>query len=136
MQLRTRKLRAGFFSSEQVIGCSFAARILFAGLWCAADKEGRLEDRPAQIKLAVFPDQRVDIAKLLDEVAAQRLIVRYEVEGKKCIWIPNFVEHQNPHPHEASSRLPACNYIPPNSPTIPDVITSNEMLITCNEQVI
>jgi hypothetical protein len=29
-------------------------RLLFTGLWCLADREGRLEDRPAEIKAEIF----------------------------------------------------------------------------------
>lgn len=125
MKLRARMLRPGFFSSEQVLNCSMPARLLFQGLWCLADKEGRLEDRPNQIKLLILPLDKVNVEKLLTELAAAELIVRYEVEQQRCIWIPKFVENQHPHPHEAGSVLPACNYISSNSSTKADVITSN-----------
>ena len=122
--MRARILRPGFFYSEQLLSCTPAARLLFPGLWCLADREGRLEDRPAQIKLLVFPNDRFKVNSLLEELTSAELIIRYEADSKRCIWIPKFVENQNPHPHEAASVLPACNYISPESPTKADVITS------------
>src|SRR5579872_5132591 len=102
------------------------ARLLFQGLWCLADREGRLEDRPTQIKLLIFPNDRVKVDELLNELASQHLIVRYEAGGHRCIWIPRFRENQNPHPHEAESALPACNYISPKTVAKTDVITRHD----------
>lgn len=131
MKLRARTLRPQFFASEQVTNCSMAARVLFQGLWCLADREGRLEDRPAQIKLLIFPVDKVNVESLLKELATERLVVRYETEGQRCIWLPKFKSNQPIHPHEAQSDLPECNdicnYVSPNSSTIPDVITSHDM---------
>lgn len=126
MKLRARTLRPQFFASEQVTNCTMAARLLFQGLWCLADREGRLEDRPKQIKLLIFPVDKVSIENLLRELAAAGLIVRYAAEGQNCIWIPRFVEHQPVHPHEAKSALPACNYIFSDSSASSDVITCND----------
>lgn len=103
-----------------------AARVLFQGLWCLADREGRLEDRPKQIKLHIFPVDKVSIETLLDELVEAKLIVRYVAEGQRCIWIPRFTEHQPVHPHEAKSSLPPCNYIFSDSPSPADVITCND----------
>lgn len=126
-------LRPGFFSSEQVLNCSMPARLLFQGLWCLADKEGRLEDRPKQIKLLILPMDRVDVDKLLSELAAAELIVRYEAAGQRCIWLPKFIENQRIHPHEATSLLPEP---PKNSLTFPDVITCPDISGRLKKEVI
>lgn len=104
--MRARNIKPGFFRNEQLAECCAFARLLFEGLWCLADREGRLEDRPKRIRADVFPYDDVDVEELLDELAAQKLIVRYEAEGLRCIWIPTFLRHQHPLPKEKASELP------------------------------
>lgn len=109
---RTRNIKPGFFKNYVLISKSMAARILFAGLWTMADKEGRLEDRPHQIKVEIFPGDAVDVDALLNELTTspegeEPFIVRYSVSGKKYIQILKFKEHQNPHQKEAASTIPA-----------------------------
>ena len=104
--MRARNIKPAFFKSDQLAQCSFAARLLFIGLWCLADREGRLEDRPARIKMEVFPGDEVDCWRLLEELQGQGLIRRYEARGLACIHIPRFLAHQKPHHNEAASQLP------------------------------
>ena len=105
--MRARNIKPGFFNNDQLAECSFAARILFEGLWCLADREGRLEDRPKKIRVEIFPYDMIDADELLNELAAQKLIVRYEADGERYIWIPTFLKHQKPHPKENDSTIPA-----------------------------
>ncbi|MFZ5785502.1 MAG: hypothetical protein ACOY3Y_03575 [Acidobacteriota bacterium] len=111
--MRARQLKPGFFTNEQLAECSPFARILFAGLWGLADREGRLEDRPAKIRVHILPFDSVDVETLLCELAskldatgAPAFIVRYEVDGVRLIQIVNFHKHQNPHIREPQSELP------------------------------
>jgi len=103
---RARTLKPGFFTSEQLLDCSAFARLLFAGLWLIADREGRLEDRPRKIKLEIFPGDDVDCDALLGELEQAGLLARYEVEEVKYIQVLKFRKHQNPHPKEAASSIP------------------------------
>lgn len=110
---RSRQLKPDFFADEDLSTRSHAARLLFQGLWTLADREGRLEDRPLKIKAALFPYEAVDVEALLAELARPKqyapgmFIVRYEVEGRKYIQVCNFTRHQNCHPREQPSTLPA-----------------------------
>src|SRR5262245_4448792 len=61
LMARARLLKPGFFTNEDLVELPPAARLLFAGLWTLADREGRLEDRPKRIKLAVLPYDDVDV---------------------------------------------------------------------------
>ena len=106
--MRSRYIKPGFFTSEQLSECSPFARILFEGLWCYADRRGRLEDRPKKIKVAILPYDNVEIEELLGELVVNELIIRYEAEGKRYIWIPNFLLHQRPHYNEEDSVIPPC----------------------------
>lgn len=108
---RIRSLKAEYFDDEDVGRVSRDARLLFLGMWPQADREGRLEDRPARLKVRIFPyDEDVDGARvngLLDELQAAGFILRYERDGERVIQIRSFVKHQRPHPHEPASMLPA-----------------------------
>jgi hypothetical protein len=99
-------VKPSFFQNEQLAELPFEARLLFVGLWCMADREGRLEDRPKRIKMNVFPADSIDVVPLLDGLESQGLIERYEAHGVECIHIPKFVEHQRPHQNEVPSKLP------------------------------
>jgi hypothetical protein len=83
------------------------ARIAFQGLWSIADREGRLEYQPKEIKLYTVPHDDVEIDDLLEEIRVARLIVFYQVDSRPLIWIPRFKVHQPLHWHEKESELPA-----------------------------
>jgi hypothetical protein len=105
---RTRNLKPGFFLNEDLADCGPLARLAFAGLWCHADKAGRLEDRPRRLKSVILPYDDCDFDDLLEklEKSPGKFVVRYEVDGQKYIHIPKFVDHQNPHCKESDSIIP------------------------------
>jgi hypothetical protein len=106
---RTRSIKPGFFTNEILGGLPYQDRLLFAGLWTIADKEGRLEDRPARIRGELFPyDHEIDVEASLLRLESSRFIHRY-ITGDpplKCILVNNFKKHQSPHHTEKSSTLP------------------------------
>jgi hypothetical protein len=104
---RSRNIKPGFFLNDQLAECEPLARLLFAGLWCIADREGRLEDRPKRIKAEILPYDDCDVDKFLDDLQKHGFITRYEVEGESYIQIINFKKHQNPHVKEAASIIPS-----------------------------
>lgn len=81
-------------------------RILFAGLWCIADREGRLPDRPIRIKAEVLPYDNCNIDELLNQLHEAGFIMRYQICDGKFIQVINFVKHQNPHHKEVPSVIP------------------------------
>jgi hypothetical protein len=133
--MRSRNIKPSFFKNEDMGGLPPIARLLFIGLWCLADREGRLEDRPKRIKAELFPYDNVNIDDMLNKLAAARFIIRYrameklpaqsdiasgaaeilpandgirsEAVDNRYIVIPKFKIHQNPHKNEAASILPA-----------------------------
>lgn len=104
--MRARNLKPGFFKNEDLAEVSFEARILFAGLWCFSDREGRFEWRPKKIEAEIFPYDRVNIDKLLGALLEKKFIEKYQVGGHSYGWIPTFLDHQKPHDHEAKSKIP------------------------------
>ncbi|MFA5378170.1 MAG: hypothetical protein WC455_20625 [Dehalococcoidia bacterium] len=81
-------------------------RILYAGLWCYADREGRFEWRTKRIKALILPYDNVEIEALLNVLIDKKFIMKYSVASNFYGFIPTFLKHQNPHPHEAKSQIP------------------------------
>ncbi|WP_434516684.1 hypothetical protein AB6Q56_08865 [Dechloromonas sp. ARDL1] len=81
--------------------------MLFAGLWCLADRAGRLEDRPKRIRAEVLPYDDGSVDEMLNELDQAGFILRYQVGGLRFIQVQNFAKHQNPHHREAESTIPA-----------------------------
>lgn len=108
---RARNIKPGFFRNADLVELSFEARLLFIGLWTIADREGRLEDRPKQIKMELFPADNMDCDGLLNDLQKIGVIDRYEADGKGYIQVLNFSKHQNPHKDERASTIaPKCRY--------------------------
>jgi hypothetical protein len=105
--MRSRNIKPGYFKNEELAACAPLTRILFAGLWCMADRDGRTKDRPKRIKADVLPYDDCDCDAMLGELVAHGFIERYESEGQAVIQVNNFVTHQRPHPKEPSESLPA-----------------------------
>ena len=114
--MRARNIKPGFFKNEVLATLSLEARFIFIGLWCLADREGRLEDRPQRIGIEIFPYEKVDIEMSLHALSESKppFIVRYESKQKRYIQIINFDKHQHVHPHEKQSEIVKCNYITRN----------------------
>lgn len=104
---RLRTIKPGFFLDEELAECDPLARLLYAGLWTIADREGRLEDRPKRIKAECLPYDDGDGNVLLDQLARLRFIVRYTVDDVRYIAIPTWRKHQHPHVKEPASVIPA-----------------------------
>jgi hypothetical protein len=105
--MRARNLKPGFFKNDLLSECDPLARILFAGLWCMADREGRMECHPKRIKAEVLPYDTCDVTKLLDQLRMKGFVVVYRYEDENYIEIPTFSQHQNCHIKEAASTIPA-----------------------------
>lgn len=107
MMARSRNIKPGFFSNEHLAELDFATRLLFIGMWTEADREGRLEDRPRRLKMALFPADNVDIESMLSGLESYGFIRRYAASGCRAIQIVSWAKHQNPHVKEAKSTIPA-----------------------------
>lgn len=107
---RARNIKPGFFDNEILGELPALTRLLFIGLWCLADREGRLQDRPKRIKKELLGYDDVtadDVDYMLQQLHDNDFIKRYEVAGEKYIQVINFLKHQNPHCKEQGSAIPA-----------------------------
>jgi len=109
---RIRYLKPEFFEDENLAELPFETRLCFAGLWNFADKAGRLEDRPARLKVKIFPYDKVDLEKCLEALSQPKngsgkpFIQRYEAQGDRYIQIVAWDKHQKPHQTEKESAIP------------------------------
>jgi hypothetical protein len=105
---RMRYLKPDFFDDEDLCTLRPLARLLFAGLWCWADREGRLEDSPARLKKNILGYDNCRIEGLLADLADSGHILRYSApDGRSYIQVVNFLKHQRPHIKEVPSTIPA-----------------------------
>lgn len=95
---RMRTLKPELFRSKKLAECSIAAIVTFEGLWTEADDFGRGDADPRIIKGAIWSlrDEVTwqDVAGHLDELEAQRLIHRYEIDGNVYYEVPSWENHQ------------------------------------------
>ena len=103
---RSRLLKPGFFKNEVLSDLEPLDRLLFAGLWTLADREGRLEDRPRRIKNELFPCDDYDVDSGISRLASAEFVERYTSCNIRVLLIVNFSKHQSPHGTEKDSLLP------------------------------
>jgi hypothetical protein len=119
---RIRTVKPDFFADEELSDRGPDVQLLFIALWQMADRDGRLEDRPRQIKAHAFPYRDVDVEAALKALAEAKqdgsyFIVRYRVGARGYIDIPNLAEHQRFHKDEKPRGLPP----PPRRAALDDV---------------
>ncbi len=100
---RIRTIKPEFFTSEDVVGLPPLARLLFIGLWCEADKEGRLAWKPKTFKMRYLPADECDVEALCQALVEQGVV---ELYGDGLAHIPTFTTHQHINPRETASALP------------------------------
>lgn len=111
---RIRTIKPEFFTSEDIVGLSPWARLLYIALWCESDREGRLHWKPQTFKLRYFPADKVNILILCQELLDAGVVRLY---GDGLAHIPSFPKHQHVNNREAQSTLPA----PPQAGEVPRV---------------
>ncbi len=111
---RSRNIKPGFFKNDELAECDPLARLLFAGLWTIADREGRFEYRPRKIKAECLPYEDGAIDDLLSQLESKGFFYRYGNE-QQYGQIVNWHKHQNPHHKEVESELPAPSEVTENT---------------------
>lgn len=101
---RIRTIKPEFFTSEDIVGMSPHARLLYIALWCEADRAGRMKWKPRTFKMRYMPGDEVDINALCEEIVGAGLVHLYG-DGLACI--PKFDKHQHVNPRETNSSYPA-----------------------------
>lgn len=103
---RIRTVKPDFFLDSKLAKKHPLVRLFFQGLWCLADREGRLEEDLDKIKIQIIPYDKMTAEKCLSDLHPE-FINRYEVGQKRYIQVKNFKKHQHPHPKEPESQFPS-----------------------------
>lgn len=104
---RIRTIKPEFFTSEDIVSLTPLARLFYVGLWCEADREGRLDWKVGTLKMRYLPGDSCDVQELANELISAGLVVIYEVDGKHYAEIPSFTKHQVINNRESESTRPA-----------------------------
>lgn len=131
---RARNIKPGFFTNDQLAEVDPIGRLLFAGLWTLADREGRLHDRPKKIKAEVLPYDDADVDALLTILADRGFILRYSVAGVAYLQVVNWAKHQSPHHKETDSDIPAPDQHGADTASIPTPSGTDEALAPVEHQ--
>jgi hypothetical protein len=103
---RIRNIKPDFFTDAELCDLSPLHRLLFQALWCQADRDGILEDKPRELKVKCLPFDDCDVEGMLWDLHSTGFIVRYEVGGERLIHIQGFATHQKFHRDEKPRGLP------------------------------
>lgn len=107
---RIRTIKPEFFAHEDLFQgereTGLPLRLAYAGLWTAADREGRFKWKPMQLKTAALPYDDVDFSRVLDALATRGFIFRYEISGVVYGVILSWKVHQFINNKEPQSLIP------------------------------
>lgn len=105
--VRARNLKPSLFKNELLAVSDPLHTVIFEGLWCLADREGRLEDKPTKIHLEINAGRAFEgTQNAIAWLEQNGFIERYQVADSNFIQVTKFKEHQNPHQKEAPSKIP------------------------------
>lgn len=106
---RQRMIKPEFWTSEQIVQCSFIARLLFIGLWNFCDDQGVHPNSPKKLKMRIFPADDItseQIAERLIELVNAGLIVVFDHGNEQYLHVTGWEEHQ-------TIRFPTAQYPSP-----------------------
>lgn len=124
--MRIRSIKPEFWRSRHVAQLPWELRLLFVGLWSYVDDNGVGIDDPWQITADVFPVEpdpvaargRVEeglatLSRVVHEPSNMPFIVRYEVNGRRYLYITGWSHQRIDRPSKPRYPLPS-----------PDAVTS------------
>lgn len=107
---RIRNIKPAFFKDSELFDAEtetgLPLRVAYAGLWTIADRKGRFQWRPREIKTDVLPYDNVDMAAVLAALVKCQKIFNYKAAGGDYGFIPKFEQHQFINKNEAQSVIP------------------------------
>jgi hypothetical protein len=108
--MRIRTIKPEFFTHEMLYDAEEATglplRLAFAGLWCAADREGRFKWEARRLGVQIMPYDKIEFSRVLDALTTRGFIIKYACDGVTYGWIPSFSRHQVINNRERPSELP------------------------------
>jgi hypothetical protein len=121
--MRIRTVKPQFFQDERLydieINTGLPIRVIFIGLWCVADREGRFDWNPRRLKVQILPhDESVDFGAALEALSEGGFIFDYHSGGKDFGCIPGFRSHQVINNRESPSSRPDPVSDDPEKPSV------------------
>lgn len=104
-------VKPAFFQDERLydleVQTGLPIRVIFIGLWCVSDREGRFDWNPRRLKVQILPhDESIDFGAALAALKEGGFILDYEVDGRRFGYIPGFLSHQVINNREVASTRP------------------------------
>ncbi len=107
---RIRSIKPGFFRHGKLYDAEretgLPLRVAFAGMWTAADREGRFRWEPRELKLDCLPHDDLDFSRVLDALESRGFLVKYTLNDEVFGYIPGWSRHQIVNNKESASSLP------------------------------
>jgi hypothetical protein len=111
---RIRSIHPDFFRDDDLAKLPPMARLLYAGLWVYADRDGRIEYNPTRLKADIFPyDLEYDFISGITLLAQKKpsngspFIIFYPCNDHWYVQISTWGKWQHPHATERKSSIPA-----------------------------
>ena len=108
--MRIRTIKPEFFTHDALFDLEKASklpiRVAFAGLWCAADRDGRFKWEPRRLGVSILPYDGIDFSRVLHALSTRGFIQKYTSNGVDYGCIPSFQRHQVINNRERDSDLP------------------------------
>jgi hypothetical protein len=124
---RIRTIKPEFWTSDQIVECSFDTRLLFIGIWNFADDGGIAPHANKSLKMKIFPGEQftsTDIQRMIDELAANELIQLFEVEYAQYIRVRGWKHQKIDRP---SFKFPQpCGLIPRDKNDFLEMCSTND----------
>lgn len=114
--MRIRSIKPEFWRSEDVTALDWEARLLYIGLWSYVDDNGVGLDKLVSITADLFagdlehdaPETFARVSRGLETLVRTGRVHRYEVDGKRYIYVNNWKKHQRiDKPNKPRYPLPA-----------------------------
>lgn len=129
--MRIRSIKPDFWRSDDIANLEWHVRLVYIGLWAYVDDGGVGRDDERLIVSDLFPlDDRTEASErvhgALTELSLSGHIERYEVDGRRYLYIPTFLHHQVIN-RPSKTRMP----LPPSA--LPDDSVSTHGALTPGE---
>ena len=103
--MRIRSIKPEFFDDEELSGLDPITRLLYIGLWCVSDDEGRLRLHPMYLRGKLFPYADIDLQPHINSLKDHGKLIEYSVRAQTYGFLPNFLTHQRIN-RPSKSKLP------------------------------
>jgi hypothetical protein len=91
---RKRIIDPEYWLDEELAKCDFSYRLFYIGTWNFADDYGVIEDSTLKLKAQIFPYDNLDVTPLRDKLVELGKLITFEADGKKWLYIKNFLKWQ------------------------------------------